>query len=157
MENPEGIPDLVRRFFETRDLTTEEGKIDYLLDRIRKSDLTFVRNKVEYNGREATDFLRLKTNRLEHRNHIKIRTAQDFISQVASGSRMSGQPYAVVLKDRTRHNLQNVLQNELNALEFCLKQESAKTEVQPNGNTAVVSTSSQENDKTTEKQPKPTN
>ena len=139
LANPEGIPDIVRKFFATRDLTTEEGKIDYLLERVRKSDFIFIRNKVEHDGRSAAEFLRWKMGRMERRYHVKIKTAQDFISQVASGSRMSGQPYAVVLSDGTRHNLQNILQNELNALEFCLKQYATKVETtQPKSNTGAT-------------------
>ena len=122
LANPEGIPEIVRKFFATRDLTTEEGKIDYLLERVRKSDLIFIRNKVEHDGRSAAEFLRWKLNRLEKRYGIKVQAAQDFISQVASGSRISGEPYTVRLKDGTHHNLQKILQNELAALEFCLKQ-----------------------------------
>jgi len=123
-----GIPLAVKKFYATRDLTTEEGKIDYLLQRVRDSKLTFVRNRVEYSGSGAAEFLRWKLDRFKTRYHMKIETAQDFITQVASGSRTSGEPYAVVLNDGSRHNLENVLQNELNALESCLKQNALKEE-----------------------------
>jgi len=119
-----GIPAIVQKFYTSRDLTTEEGKIDYLLERIRTSDLIFVRNKVEYSGPQAAEFLRWKMGRMEKRYHIKINTAQDFVSQVSSGSKMSGQPYSVTLNDGSYHNLQHILQNELAALEACLKQYS---------------------------------
>ena len=122
LENRSQIPALVRKFYATRDLTTEEGKIDYLIERVRTSSLVFIRNQVHYSGPGAAEFLRWKLRRLEKRWHVKVETAQDFVSQVASGSRMSGDPYAVVLGDGSRHDLQDVLQNELNALKACLQQ-----------------------------------
>ncbi|MBI3999777.1 MAG: DUF5329 family protein [Candidatus Omnitrophica bacterium] len=132
LTNPSGIPAIVQKFFATRDLTTEEGKIDYLIERVRSSDLIFFRNKVEYNGQAASEFLRWKMNRWKSRYHTKIDTAQDFISKIASGSKMSGQPYVIVLSNGSRHNLQSVLQNELNVLERCLRNyPSPKEEVQP--------------------------
>ena len=127
------IPAIVQKFYKTRDLTTEEGKIDYLLERLRSSKLVFFRNRVEYNGASAAEFLRWKLDRFRARYHMKIETAQDFVSQIASGSKTSGQPYAVVLSDGSRHNLQYVLQNELNALESCLKQYPAEGKEKQSG------------------------
>ncbi len=121
LDNRDNIPAIVKKFFNTRDLTTEEGKTDYLLDRIRNSKLIFVRNKVEYDSASAASFMRWKLNRWQKKG-LKITTAQDFITQIASGSKMSGQPYTIILRDGSRHNLQPVLQNELDALEYCLKQ-----------------------------------
>jgi hypothetical protein len=106
----------------TRDLTTEEGKIDYLLERIRGSKLIFVRNKVEYVGPAAASFLHWKLDRWRSRHYAKITTAQEFVNLITRGSKVSGEPYSAILKDGTRHDLQNVLQNELDALEACLKQ-----------------------------------
>ena len=123
-----GIPEAVQKFYLVRDLTAEETKIDYLLERLRTSNLTLIRNRVEYTGTEAAQFLRWKLDRFRTRHHMKIETAQDFISQITSGSKMSGEPYAVVLTDGSRHNLQYILQNELDALESCLKQTSSKSE-----------------------------
>lgn len=139
LENPEGIPDVVRKFFATRDLTTEEGKIDYLLERIRKSDLVFIRNDVEYDGKSSSQFLRWKFGRLKRRYKFKIETAKDFVEQVTSGSRTSGEPYTVILKDGSQHNLQSILQNELNVLEFCLRQYAPKAE-EAKGNSSAETT-----------------
>lgn len=125
LDSRDNIPAVVKKFFNTRDLTTEEGKIDYLIERIRDSKLTFIRNKVEYDSSSAASFLRWKLNRWKKKG-TKIETAQDFVSFVSGGSTMSGQPYAIVLRDGTRHDLKSVLQNELDALEFCLKQYPAK-------------------------------
>ena len=84
-------PSFVEKFFQVRDLTTEEGKIDYLFERIRNSKLIFIRNKVEYNGSSASEFLRWKLDRTKQRYHVEIKTAQDFISSVATSSKTSGQ------------------------------------------------------------------
>src|SRR3990167_7997111 len=70
------IPSIVDQFYATRDLTTEEGKIDYLIERVKTSDLTFVRNKVVYTGPQAAAFLRWKLGRMEKRHKIKVTTAQ---------------------------------------------------------------------------------
>jgi len=117
-----GIPAFVEQFYARRDLTTEEGKIDYLLERLRNSQLLFVRNRVEYTGPQSSGFLRWKLDRWRARHHIKIDTAQEFVNQIAGGSKTSGEPYIVILKDGGHHNLRDVLQNELDALETCLKQ-----------------------------------
>ncbi|MBI4372504.1 MAG: DUF5329 family protein [Candidatus Omnitrophica bacterium] len=141
LANPSGIPSIVQKFFATRDLTTEEGKIDYLLERLRSSRLTFYRNKVEYTGQSAAEFLRWKMNRWKSRYHTKIDMAQDFVVKIASSSKMSGQPYVVVLSDGSRHPLQSVLQNELDALEACLKEYSepeTKEEAKPEAGADVA-------------------
>ena len=127
LDSRDDIPAVVRKFFNSRDLTTEEGKIDYLIERIRDANLTFVRNRVEYDSASAATFLRWKLNRWKKKG-TKIDTAQEFISTISSGSTMSGQPYAIILQDGSRHNLQSVLQNELDALNFCLKQYTTEAE-----------------------------
>lgn len=121
LDNRDSIPAVVRKFFNTRDLTTEEGKIDYLIDRIRNSHLRFIRNRIEYDSDSAGKFIRWKLDRLRSKGS-KIETAQDFVSVVTSGSRMSGQPYTIILQGGNRYHLQLILQNELDALEYCLKQ-----------------------------------
>ena len=115
------IPFFVEKFYATRDLTTEEGKIDYLIERVRTANVTFIRNGEIFDGTHAAEFLRWKLDRLRARQHIQINTAQDFVSKVAVGSRMSGKPYVVVLGDGSRYSMQQILQNELDQLEACLK------------------------------------
>jgi len=118
---PAEIPSIVERFYASRDLTTESGKIDYLIERVRSANVTFVRNSEKFKGDHAADFLRWKLNRLRTRYGVKVETAQDFVSKIASGSRKSGKPYVVVLSDRSRYSLGQILQNELNQLELCLQ------------------------------------
>lgn len=132
LDNRDNIPAIVRKFFNSRDLTTEEGKIDYLIERVRNSKLVLIRNKVEYDSASSASFLRWKLNRLQKKG-TKIETAQEFVSLVTSGSKVSGEPYSITLQDGSRHNLQSILQNELDALIYCLKQfsteEKTKTDV----------------------------
>lgn len=129
LDNQEKIPAFVKKFFNTRDLSTEEGKIDYLLERISRSKLTFIRNKVEYDSASAAKFMRWKLDRWKKKG-AKIETAQGFISFISSGSKTSGQPYTIILQDGSRHNLQTVLQNELNALLYCLQQYASEEKIE---------------------------
>ena len=115
------IPSFVEKFYATRDLTNEEGKIDYLIERVRTANVTFIRNGEIFDGTHAAEFLRWKLDRLRARHHMQIDSAQDFVSKVAVGSRMSGKPYIVVLNDGSRYSMQQILQNELDQLEGCLK------------------------------------
>lgn len=115
------ISSFVEKFYATRDLTTEEGKIDYLIERVRSADVVFIRNGEEFKGSHAAEFLRWKLNRLRSRQRLLIETAGDFVSKVAVGSRMSGKPYVVVLSDGSRYSMQQILQNELDQLEQCLR------------------------------------
>ncbi len=115
------IVSIVERFFATRDLTTEEGKIDYLLNRVRDAKVSFIRNREEYTSQNAAKFLRWKLNRLRSLHNIPVDTAQDFVAKVSAGSRISGEPYTVVFRDGSRYPMRDILQNELDQLETCLK------------------------------------
>lgn len=117
----------IQKFYATRDLTTEEGKIDYLLERIRNSKLAFIRNGMQTSGSDAAAFMRWKIGWYENRYHVKIKTAQDFVSLVTSGSKKTGKPYTIILGDGSRHNAQIIIQSELDALESCLKQACYET------------------------------
>lgn len=128
LDDRANIPAFVQKFYATRDLTTEEGKIDYLIERVKNANLVFVRNKVEYTSPAAAGFLRWKLERMEKKHNVKIQTAQDFVSQVVSGSRMSGEPYTVILKGGGSHNFQDILQNELDLLNQCLEQYASSSE-----------------------------
>lgn len=114
------ITSIVERFFASRDLTTEEGKIDYLLNRVRDAKVTFIRNREEFTSQNAAKFLRWKLDRLRSIHNMQIDTAQDFVT-MSAGSRVSGEPYTVVFPDGSRYPLKDILQNELDQLEACLK------------------------------------
>ena len=66
-------------------------EIVYLIDFIRHSSCTFIRNGSEYDGGAAADHIQAKY------DHFKdeIKTVEDFIDRAASKSLMSGKPYEV--------------------------------------------------------------
>ena len=73
------------------DNQSEHAKIDYLLQSVASSHLVFVRNGKDYSGEEAKDHLENKLNFVGKR----VRTADEFIIYVASGSSITGAPYYV--------------------------------------------------------------
>jgi len=99
-------------FFDPED---ERSKIDFLIDRIRTSPCTFIRNGKEIDGKDTRDFTLWKMRRPRWRG--KVHTAQDFVDIILKGSIMSGKPYAIALPDGSKHNLQPVVAHELRALE----------------------------------------
>ncbi len=74
---------------------TEQEKIRALLDRVEASGLVFIRNGTEYSSREARKHLELKLSKAGS----AIRTAEQFITHIASGSTWSGAPYYIKLRD----------------------------------------------------------
>ena len=75
---------------------TEAQKIQMLIRNIEvMKDARFVRNGSDYDGAAAADHLRLK---LRHAGD-RIKTAQDFIAYLATGSSFSGKPYLIRFND----------------------------------------------------------
>ena len=75
---------------------TEAQKIQMLIHNIEvMKDARFVRNGSDYDGAAAADHLRLK---LRHAGD-RIKTAQDFITYLATGSSFSGKPYLIRFND----------------------------------------------------------
>lgn len=75
---------------------TEAQKIQMLIHEIEVlKDARFIRNGSDYDGAAAADHLRLK---LRHAGD-KIKTAQDFITYLASTSSFSGRPYRIRFAD----------------------------------------------------------
>ena len=72
-------------------------EIAHLIDFVRTSSCTFIRNGSDYTGREAADHIQAKY------EHFKdeIRTVEDFIDRAASKSLMSGKPYEVRCTGKT--------------------------------------------------------
>ena len=75
---------------------TEEQKIEKLIKHVEElKDAKFIRNGTEHDCKEAADHMRRK-----HKNAGgKIKTAKDFIEQLATKSSISGNPYKIKLKD----------------------------------------------------------
>jgi hypothetical protein len=93
--------------------TTEQYKIRYLLDRIRDSDNSFLRNGDAHNGKDASRWLGYKMVRWVESVH----TAEDFVNRVAAFSQKTGRPYLVRCSDGQVYPLKNILRTELRALE----------------------------------------
>ena len=75
---------------------SEAQKIQMLIHNIQvMKDARFVRNGSDYDGAAAADHLRTKLNYAGSR----IKTAQDFITYLATGSSMSGKPYLIRYSD----------------------------------------------------------
>jgi len=91
----------------------EQAKIDALLDRIRASDAIFIRNGVEYDGKQAASHLKTKLFFAGSR----VQTAKDFVLGVASHSEESGLPYEIRPKEGARRPLKDWLLERLSELE----------------------------------------
>ncbi len=75
---------------------SEAAKIDALIRAIEaRSDLRFLRNEVEYSASEAALHLRMKLAIAGS----QIKTADDFIEHLATGSSVTGKPYLVRFLD----------------------------------------------------------
>ena len=70
-------------------------EIETLLDYVRTSNATFIRNGQEYTPAQAVDHMQKK------RQHFAkdIKSAEDFIGMAGTKSLVSGQPYLVKTKD----------------------------------------------------------
>ncbi|MCD6023933.1 MAG: hypothetical protein K0Q91_849 [Fibrobacteria bacterium] len=80
--------------------TPELRKIDALLDSVKSSGVTFIRNGNEYTAKEAHDHLRKKLKSARNSWFAPPEeewTARMFIEKVASRSSISGKPYRVRL------------------------------------------------------------
>lgn len=88
---------------------TSEEEIQHLLQYVRESSVTFVRNGQEYPPSEAADHM------LKKWDHFKaeIKSAEDFIRLAGTKSLMSGEPYAVRTTDGRNLDSSKWLQEEL--------------------------------------------
>lgn len=90
----------------------EKGKIEYLLKAIGGSGLVFIRNGEEHLASEAEEHLRMKLKKAGD----KIKTADDFINNIASKSSMTMKPYYIKLKDGTLVEAEKWLHNKLDSI-----------------------------------------
>ncbi|OYU95696.1 MAG: hypothetical protein CFE21_11195 [Bacteroidetes bacterium B1(2017)] len=91
----------------------EENKINQLIVFIEKSDAKFVRNGTEYSAVDAAKHLRMK----REKAGTKIKTAKEFIDNIASKSSMSGEPYQMKFKNGSVINVRDMLYHELKKIE----------------------------------------
>ncbi len=73
----------------------QQEKIERLIARVESSDAVFVRNDIEYSGKQAADHMRLK---LAHAGK-PITTVEQFIEQVATESSLTGKRYQLRFPD----------------------------------------------------------
>ena len=88
---------------------SEQEKIGYLLDAIASSDLIFIREGREYSGKDARDHLQEKL----YFTGRRIKTAQQFIDHIATGSSITGEPYYVKMPDGTKMESKDWLEKKL--------------------------------------------
>jgi hypothetical protein len=93
---------------------TEEQKIEQLIGYVRNlNGATFIRNGSEYSSKAAAEHLQMKREKAGSR----IKTARDFIEQLASESSISGKQYQIRLKDGKTYFSRELLLKELQRLE----------------------------------------
>jgi hypothetical protein len=94
----------------------EKIKIRYLIEAVRRSSLTFIRNNEAYRGVESAAHLSWKYSFAGKR----VQTVHDFIDKIASQSIQTGSPYLVKNSEGKTCPLRDVLNNELKRLERSL-------------------------------------
>jgi len=91
----------------------EEARIEQLIQSIeRLADARFIRNGRAHDAATAGYFLRRKW---DSRRHL-VRSAEDFITQVASGSSTTSQPYLIRFADGREVECGVYLRSELQRL-----------------------------------------
>ena len=70
-------------------------EIEHLLQFVAKSQVHLIRNGKEHTASEGADHLRSKL----HKAGGRVKTAEDFINEIATKSSLTGQPYEVKTTD----------------------------------------------------------
>lgn len=92
---------------------SERDKIDYLLGRVAASNNRFIRNGDIHDGKQARLWLLYKMSHWVE----GVKTADDFVTRVASYSQKTGDLYLVKFPDGKIYSLRSVLRNELSLFE----------------------------------------
>ena len=92
---------------------SEKEKIQYLLNELEKSNLTFIRNGDEYSAKEARDHMQKKLDYAGNR----ITTVDQFITMIATKSSLSGKVYYVKYSDGKKIESATYLRELLQKLE----------------------------------------
>ncbi|MCA0426345.1 MAG: DUF5329 domain-containing protein [Bacteroidetes bacterium] len=92
---------------------TEEQKINELINYVEKSNAMFIRNGSEYASKDAADHLRMKRKKAGSR----IKTAREFVNEIASKSSMTGEAYKIRFKNGKELLVKDVLLLELKKIE----------------------------------------
>ena len=97
-------------FSDTRQTQPADETIQYLLEYVGRSDLTFLRNSGRYTAQEASEHMQKK---FEHFRD-EIDTPEEFIELCATRSLLSGKPYQVINKHGETVSTSEWLTAELN-------------------------------------------
>lgn len=103
-----------------KDSLTEQQKIEALLQVVKVSDVTFIRNGKEYPATEAYEHLKMKLRKAQGSWFAPSKdkwTALLFIEKVASKSSLSGDPYLIRTKDGKTVEAKGWLEGKLHELE----------------------------------------
>lgn len=95
-----------------KDQNKKLNEINYLLDLIENSSLSFERNGRKGSGKDAAKLLKYKLNQYKN----KIHTTEDFIEKAASFSSHTKKSYYVILPRGKKFLLKDLLYTELNKL-----------------------------------------
>ena len=95
----------------------EKVKIKFLIESMRLSPFTFIRNGNAYTGERAAQHMLMKYGLAANR----IQTARNFINYLASSSSETGKPYLVKFPDGKMYPTRDLLYNELERLERSLE------------------------------------
>ncbi len=88
---------------------SDEQEIQYLINFVAESGVTFIRNGTEHSAPEAADHLQMKYSGASR----YAKTAEGFIDNLASKSSITRRPYQVVLADGTMLNASDWLYGAL--------------------------------------------
>lgn len=99
----------------------EKARIDYLLEVISRCPYNFIRNGSRYNSQRARLHLKWKY----YLNRWQVKTAEEFIDVVASGSKSTGQPYLIELPDRRHYPLKLLFLKETKRFDEELEKRSS--------------------------------
>jgi len=93
---------------------TEREKIELLIAAVEQlQDAEFIRNGTAYSASRAAEHLRAKLKKAGDR----VKTAQDFITGIASSSYFSGTPYYIKFKDGRQITAKEFLEAKLKEIE----------------------------------------
>ena len=99
----------------------QEQVIKQLIEKVKHSGATFIRNGDNHSSEEAAEHLSGKWRRARAFLWFKTRqsefTPEQFITHIASKSSLSGKPYQIKLKNGTTVSTEKWLRNRLKELE----------------------------------------
>jgi len=114
------IPAAIDKYAAVYDLDYGEGRTDYLLTRVRSIRGHIIRNGESFSPTEALEYLRWKIDNHEKTHGASLIVDRAYIEEVLKGSASTGLPYEIVFEDGSRHDVKDVMLNELDALDAYL-------------------------------------